>query len=168
MSSGSLVPFTIVLSFKKQQKIRYKQVMISHVLCSHPGTCVYLRVLRVKSFTCNSQRLACIRKSKTSGKMKQSSLAFGQRKSCTTVRECEGHTDLRQIRTCKFCFTIASLKKRCGSTPNVITGNMLGRWGTREQMLQRLLKNAQKKQQRRLQIEEVKQQIAFSGGTGKS
>lgn len=99
-------------------------------------------------------------------KMKQTSLAFGQRKSCTTVRECAGHTDLGEIRTCKYCFTITFLKKKCGSTPNVTTGDMLGQWGTKEQMLQRLLKNSEKKQ--RLQIAEVKQKSTFSDGAGKS
>ena len=98
--------------------------------------------------------------------MKQTSLAFGQRKSCTTVRECAGHTDLGEIRTCKYCFTISFLKKKCGSTPNVTTGDMLGQWGTKEQMLQRLLKNSEKKQ--RSQIAEVKQKSTFSDGAGKS
>ena len=98
--------------------------------------------------------------------MKQTSLAFGQRKSCTTVRECAGHTDLGEIRTCKYCFTISFLKKKCGSTPNVTTGDMLGQWGTKEQMLQRLLKNSEKKQ--RPQIVEVKQKGTFSDGAGKS
>ena len=98
--------------------------------------------------------------------MKQTSLAFGQRKSCTTVRECAGHTDLGEIRTCKYCFTISFLKKKCGSTPNVTTGDMLGQWGTKEQMLQRLLKNSEKKQ--RLQIVEVKQKGTFSDGADKS
>ena len=99
-------------------------------------------------------------------KMKQTSLAFGQRKSCTTVRECAVHTDLGEIRTCKYCFTISFLKKKCGSTPNVTTGDMLGQWGTKEQMLQRLLKNSEKKQ--RPQIVEVKQKNTFSDGAGKS
>ena len=81
--------------------------------------------------------------------MKQSSLDFGGRKKISEskkIRECSGHADLRQIRFCKACFTIYSLRLKCANTKNATTGQPLGIWGTKEQMLQRLLKNSAKQQ----------------------
>ena len=99
--------------------------------------------------------------------MKQSSLAFGQRKSHNKIRECAGHADLNEIRTCKICFTINELKKKCASIRNVQTGEPLGQWGTKEQLLQRLLKNIRKKQCMS-KVSGGNENNTFSVGAGKS
>ena len=78
--------------------------------------------------------------------MKQSFLAFGQARKSTKKCECSGHSDLRDIIDCKYCFTINELKKKCASTRNAVTGEPLGQWGTKQQLLQRLLKNGKKSQ----------------------
>ena len=84
--------------------------------------------------------------------MKQSFLAFGQTKKSIEILECAGHTDLREIRDCKYCFTINALKKKCKSTQNAQTGEPLGQWGTKEQLLQRLLKNSKNSQKKRQEV----------------
>ena len=84
--------------------------------------------------------------------MNQSFLAFGQKKKSIEILECAGHTDLREIRDCKYCFTINALKKKCKSTQNAQTGEPLGQWGTKEQLLQRLLKNSKNSQKKRQEV----------------
>jgi len=77
--------------------------------------------------------------------MKQTLLPFGQctPKTAGRIPECSGkHPSLRSIQNCKKCYTIAALRNRCASTTNVMTGQPVGIWGTKDQMLERLIKNA--------------------------
>ena len=67
--------------------------------------------------------------------MKQTFLAFGQAKKNVKQCECAGHSDLREIINCKHCFTINELKKKCANTRNAVTGEPLGQWGTKQQLL---------------------------------
>ena len=70
--------------------------------------------------------------------MKQTLLSFGQK---TNQKECAGfHPNLDSIRDCQRCFTITALRKRCSQAINVATGQTLGIWGTKEQLLARLIK----------------------------
>ena len=73
--------------------------------------------------------------------MKQTLLSFGQK---TNQKECAGfHPNLNSIRDCQRCFTITTLRKRCSQAINVATGQTLGIWGTKEQLLARLIKNSE-------------------------
>ena len=73
--------------------------------------------------------------------MKQTLLSFGQK---TNQKECAGfHPNLDSIRDCQRCFTITALRKRCSQAINVTTGETLGIWGTKEQLLARLIKNSE-------------------------
>lgn len=78
--------------------------------------------------------------------MQRTLLSFG----CTHTRtnnkpipECSGHhPNLNSIQKCKKCYTIIALRKRCSNTINALTGQTLGTWGTKEQLLERIVKNS--------------------------
>ena len=78
--------------------------------------------------------------------MKQTLLSFGGKatKSSKKIPVCSCvHDQLHTIRTCKRCYTIAALRKRCTSTISATTGQSLGTYGTKEELLTRLIKNLQ-------------------------
>lgn len=71
--------------------------------------------------------------------MKQTLLTFGGK-----VAKCTGvHEKLQTIRSCKQCYTISSLRRRCTSTISFKTGQPLGKYGTKNQLLARLIENAE-------------------------
>ena len=76
--------------------------------------------------------------------MKQTLLAFGGKVAKplkgSRSRLCV-HEKLHTMRSCKRCFTISSLRQRCTSTISFKTGQSLGKYGTKEQLLARLIKN---------------------------
>ena len=77
--------------------------------------------------------------------MKQTLLGFGKVAKVSkknTVNVCV-HEKLHTIRTCKRCYTITALRKRCKAITSVTTGQSLGTYGTKEQLLSRLMSNAQ-------------------------
>ena len=85
--------------------------------------------------------------------MKQTFLTFGHNtpKKSGRTPECSGnHPSLSSIRNCKKCYTIAALRKRCANTTSLTTGQTVGTWGTKEQVLERLINNARPNQRNKM------------------
>ena len=85
--------------------------------------------------------------------MKQTFLTFGHNtpKKPGRTPECSGnHPSLSSIRNCKKCYTIAALRKRCANTTSLTTGQTVGTWGTKEQVLERLINNARPNQRNKM------------------
>ena len=77
--------------------------------------------------------------------MKQTLLGFGQvvkASKKSPVNVCV-HEKLHTMRMCKRCYTITVLWKRCKATTSATTGQSLDTYGTKEQLLSRLINNAQ-------------------------
>ena len=80
--------------------------------------------------------------------MKQTKLPFGSPKAnrvaklSSPTRVCVHH-NLYTIRFCKRCYTINALRQRCTNTISHKTGCPLGTYGTKKQLLERLIKNEQ-------------------------
>ena len=53
------------------------------------------------------------------------------------------HEKLHTIRSCKRCYTIAALRQRCTNTISFKTGHSLGTYGTKKELLARLIKNVE-------------------------
>ena len=79
--------------------------------------------------------------------MQQTRLSFGQTLIAPNtpkkhlVCACD-HKNLSSIRDCKKCYRIIVLKRLCANTIRTTTGEPLGTWGTKEQLLDRLMKNS--------------------------